>query len=69
VLPVGSFLGDATSGAGLLAAAIAICGFLGQAAPALRRRDDRTVRALTVIGGLVGLAIGLGVLAIGVIVR
>jgi len=69
VLPVGSFVSDATSGGGLLATAIAICGFLGQAAPALRRRDDQTVRALTVVGGLVGFAIGIGILALSAIVE
>jgi hypothetical protein len=54
VLPVGSIASDAAFGAGFMAATIAVCGFLGQAPAALMRKDDRTVRALSVIGGLVG---------------
>jgi hypothetical protein len=48
-------MGDAASGAGFVAATIAIFGFLGQIWPALRRQADPDVRAATVIGGLVGL--------------
>jgi len=54
VFPVGSIVGDVASGAGFIAATIAVCGFLGQAAPVLMRKGDQTVRALTVIGGLIG---------------
>lgn len=57
MLPAGTFIGNATSVTGFIAAAIAVCGFLGQAAPALMRKDDQTVRALAVAGGLVGLVI------------
>jgi len=49
---------DFAAGAGFIAATIAVCGFIGQAVPALRRRDDETVRAATVLGGLVGLLFG-----------
>jgi hypothetical protein len=38
---------------------IAVCGFIGQVPAALKREDDQTVRAVTVIGGLVGLALAL----------
>jgi hypothetical protein len=55
VLPVETFVSDAASGAGYLAATIAIGGFLGQVWPALRRKDERAVRAAAVIGGLFGL--------------
>jgi hypothetical protein len=55
VLPVGSFISEAGSGVGFIAAAIAVCGFVGQVVPALTRKDDQAVRAATVIGGLVGL--------------
>jgi uncharacterized membrane protein len=54
VLPVGSIASDFASGAGFIAATIAVCGFLGQTSPALMRKDDQTVRALTVVGGLIG---------------
>ncbi|HEX5593016.1 MAG TPA: hypothetical protein VFX35_06690 [Solirubrobacterales bacterium] len=69
MLPVGTFLASATSVAGFIAAAIAVCGFLGQAAPALMRKDDQTVRALTVAGGLAGLVIATVLVAANAIVE
>jgi hypothetical protein len=68
VLPVGSFLGDAASGAGLVAACIAVGGFLMQVPPALAREDDESVRAATVIGGLAGLGFAAFFLVVGVLV-
>jgi hypothetical protein len=55
VLPIGSIISDAASGVGFIAATIAVCGFLGQVGPALKRQEDEEVRAATVVGGLVGL--------------
>jgi hypothetical protein len=57
VLPVGSITSDVATLVGLVAVMIAVCGFIGQAPAALKREDDRTVRAVTVIGGLAGLAL------------
>jgi hypothetical protein len=54
VLPAGSFTSDATGVVGFMAAAIAVFGFLWQAPSALAKKEDRVVRAATVIGGLVG---------------
>jgi hypothetical protein len=54
VLPVGTFTSDATGVVGFMAAAIAVFGFLWQAPPALAQKEDRAVRAATIIGGLVG---------------
>lgn len=54
MLPIGSIIGDAASGVGFVAATIAVCGFLGQVGPALRRQEDEEVRAATVVGGLIG---------------
>jgi hypothetical protein len=62
VFPVGSIIGDATSGAGLVAAFIAVFGFLWQAPAALARKDDQAVRVATVAGGLFGLAIAMAIL-------
>jgi hypothetical protein len=62
VLPVGSIANDAAFAAGFMAATIAVCGFLGQAPAALMQKDDQTVRALTVVGGLVGLAIAAAII-------
>jgi hypothetical protein len=55
MVPVGSIVSDSASFAGFTAAMIAICGFIGQAKPALSRQDDKEVRAAAVVGGLVGL--------------
>jgi hypothetical protein len=67
VLPVASFVSDAASVVALVAAAIAVCGFLGQVGPALTRKDDQAVRAATGIGGLVGLAAAVTILIIGML--
>ena len=64
MLPAGSLVSDATTGFGLAAVMIAVCGFIGQVPAALKREDERTVRAVTVIGGLCGL--GLAAAFVGV---
>jgi hypothetical protein len=46
---------DLTSGAGGLAAAIAVGAFIGQAATGFRASTDRERRRLIAIGGLAGL--------------
>jgi hypothetical protein len=68
VLPVGSFIGDAASGAGLVAACIAVGGFLMQVPPALAKADEKSVRAATVVGGLVGLVVAVLLVATGVLI-
>lgn len=55
MLPAGTIANDVAFSFGLMAATIAVFGFLGQAPATLMRKDDETVRAMTVIGGLVGL--------------
>jgi len=57
VLPVGSLTSDVATGFGLAAVMIAVCGFIGQVPAALKREDEQTVRAVTVIGGLCGLGL------------
>jgi hypothetical protein len=64
VLPVGSFTRDATGVVGFMAAAIAVFGFLWQAPFALTRKEDRAVRAATVIGGLVGFGAATAMVAV-----
>jgi uncharacterized membrane protein len=54
VLPVGSLTSGATGVVGFMAVAIAVFGFLWQAPSALAHKQDETVRAATMIGGLVG---------------
>lgn len=67
MLPVGTFIRSAIGVTGFIAAAIAVCGFLGQAAPVLMQKDDRVVRALTVVGGLIGLMFAIGLVTAGAI--
>jgi len=63
VLPVGSIINDFASGAGLGGACIAIGGFLMQVPSALAKADDKSVRAATVVGGLIGLFFSASVIA------
>jgi hypothetical protein len=62
VLPVGFTVVDATNVIALMAASIAVCGFLGQVWPALTRQGDQEVRAATGVGGLVGFAIAMAII-------
>jgi hypothetical protein len=41
----------------MMAAAIAVCGFLAHAGPALSGADEKRLRFATVVGGLIGFAI------------
>jgi len=68
VLPVGTFISEAASGAGFVAACIAVCGFLMQVRPALAREDDQAVRAATVTGGIVGSLVAALVLTVGFLI-
>jgi len=63
VLTAGSIINDFASGAGFAAASIAISGFLMQAPSALAKADDKSVRAATVVGGLVGFSLSASVIA------
>ena len=65
MVSVGLIVSDVTGGAGLMAASIAVCGFLLQAPTALARKDDHAVRVATVLGGLVGFAIATTILGVG----
>jgi hypothetical protein len=60
---VGSLLNDAAVGAGLMAAAIAVCGFLAHARPAIAGKGDPELRRATALGGLAGFAISIFVIA------
>jgi hypothetical protein len=69
VLPVGSVLNDFASGAGFVAACIAICGFLMQVPPALVKADEKSVRAATVVGGIVGLFLAAALTILAVVIE
>jgi hypothetical protein len=67
MLSVGSVTSDVATIVGLATVMIAVCGFIGQAPAALKREDDRTVRAVTVIGGLTGLALAFAVACVDLV--
>jgi hypothetical protein len=56
---------DAAAGVGLMAASIAVGGFLLQAAPTLNRRKDQDVRAAAVTGGLAGFFVAVAIIVFG----
>ena len=61
---VGSIVDNVTTGAGLMAASIAVCGFLAHARPAIAGKDEMELRRATAIRGLTGCAAALFVIAI-----
>ncbi|HEX5610945.1 MAG TPA: hypothetical protein VFX45_12735 [Solirubrobacterales bacterium] len=60
-------LGQYAAGAGLLAAGIAVGGFVFAAGPALAGQPEERLRQLTVIGGLFGLAVATLVIVLSAI--
>jgi len=60
----GTLVSSAATGTGFLAAAIAVCGFLAHAWPAMVGKDEVEIRRATVIGGLGGFAVALFAIAI-----
>jgi hypothetical protein len=69
VLPVGSLINDFASGAGFVAACIAVFGFLMQVPPALVKADEKAVRAATVVGGLGGLLIAVAAIVLAMVIQ
>jgi hypothetical protein len=57
-------MSDAATGAGLMAALIAVCGFLAHVKPALAGRTEAELRRSTVVGGLWGCVATLAIAAI-----
>jgi hypothetical protein len=60
-------ISDAATGAGFIAASIAICGFLGQIKPALAREEDSAVRSSTVLGGMLGLTLAVATIVVSAV--
>jgi len=56
VLVAATLLDRSATVAGLMAAAIAVGGFLAHAGPALAGRDEERLRQIVVVGGLWGVA-------------
>jgi hypothetical protein len=67
MLVIGSILTIAATGTGFAAASIAVFGFLLHAAPALSHAPDAKIRRATVAGGLIGLALAVGVMLLSAI--
>jgi hypothetical protein len=61
---VGSIASQFAEGFGLSAAAIAVCGFLAHAGPALAGADEKKLRNATVVGGLAGLCFAVFVIVL-----
>jgi hypothetical protein len=60
---VATLMSDSATGAGLIAASIAVGGFLLQLWPALAKREEQTVRAAAAVGGVAGLFFGASIIA------
>jgi hypothetical protein len=52
-----TLMSDSATGCGLIAAAIAVCGFIGHSKLALAGADERRLRRATTIGGLAGIGL------------
>jgi hypothetical protein len=61
---VGSIASQFATGFGMMAAAIAVCGFVAHAGPALSGGGERRLRKATVIGGLAGLLVSVFVIVL-----
>jgi glucokinase len=64
MLVVADVMSDFTGGAGFLAAAIAVGGFIAHIGPALSGRSEERVRQATVIGGSAGLGVAVLVIVL-----
>jgi hypothetical protein len=58
MLVIASIANEFAAGTGLLAASIAVLGFIGQAYPALSGAPEQRIRQAVAVGGLVGLSLG-----------
>lgn len=67
MVTTGSIASGAATDAGLMAASIAVFGFLAHAWPALSRAPEDDIRWATAIGGLFGCALALAVIFLSAI--
>jgi hypothetical protein len=66
---LGSIASQFATGLGTVAAAIAVCGFLAHARPALTGGSEKRIREATVIGGVVGFALAIVVVFLSALVE
>lgn len=62
-----TLMSDAATGVGLMAAAIAVCGFVAHVRPALVGDDEQRLREATVKGGVLGIVVSVGVIVLSAI--
>jgi hypothetical protein len=65
---VGSIASSAGTVTGVAAGSIAVVGFLFHAAPALSGGTEEELRRATVVGGLIGFLIAVGVMVLSAII-
>jgi hypothetical protein len=68
MIVTGSLASDFAAGFGMAAAAIAVCGFLAHAAPALSGAGERRLRFATVVGGLIGFVFAVFVVVLSALI-
>jgi hypothetical protein len=64
MLVLGSIVSSSAAAAGLMAAGIAVGGFVLHAAPALSGWPEERLRRRTVVGGLAGLAVAISIIVL-----
>lgn len=62
-----TLMSNAATGAGLMAAAIAVGGFVAHVRPALADADEKKIREATVVGGVGGIAVAIFVVVLSAI--
>jgi hypothetical protein len=62
-----TLMSDAATAVGLMAATIAVGGFVMHAKPALAGRDEDELRRLTVVGGILGCFVALLLILISIL--
>jgi hypothetical protein len=68
VVVVGSIANQFAAAFGMAAAAIAVCGFLAHAGPALAGESDSKLRNATVAGGLAGFVFAVFVIVLSALI-
>jgi hypothetical protein len=62
-----TLMSDAATGCGLIAGAIAVCGFIAHARLALGRADEQRLRRATTLGGLAGICLSAFIIVLSAI--
>jgi uncharacterized membrane protein len=68
-MAIGALVSSAATAAGLMAASIAVCGFLAHAKPAISGKSEAEMRTATVVGGLFGFLLSILVVVLSSVAR